>query len=213
MEANLRGFCREFMIKLTPNFRSFLLKGDEMKRSSDIALGFFRVKGVFGEFRDMGLLMTESAATSLIRSLGNVGMVEELLWVWRKMKVNGIVPSLYTYNFLLNGFVNSMFIESAEKVFEVMEGGSIVPDTSSDQWALQAWEAGGGNFFRNAGGQRLAVNPTMYSCLIDGHGKAGRVDEAEKLFEKMVEMGCTRDAYCYNVLIDAYAKHGKIDDA
>ncbi|PRQ53059.1 putative pentatricopeptide [Rosa chinensis] len=78
-----------------------------------------RITCVVVELKKMNFLMNSNAANCLIRSFGCLGMVEELLWVWRGMKENGIEPSLYTYNFLVNGLVNSMFIESAERVFEV----------------------------------------------------------------------------------------------
>ena len=53
----------------------------------------------------------------------------------------------------------------------------------------------------------------FYPSLIDGLGKAGRLDEAERLFDKMVVKGCPHDSYCYNALIDALAKCGKTDEA
>ncbi|KAL0328137.1 UNVERIFIED_CONTAM: Pentatricopeptide repeat-containing protein, mitochondrial, partial [Sesamum calycinum] len=103
--------CYVFMIEI------LCLEGD-----------FDRVRLVFNEFKGKGFLMNAVAANSLIRSFGNGGMVEELLWVWKRMKDNGVEPSLYTYNFLMNGLVSSMFIESAERVFEFMENGKIKPD-------------------------------------------------------------------------------------
>ncbi|CAI8612243.1 unnamed protein product [Vicia faba] len=42
----------------------------------------------------------------------------------------------------------------------------------------------------------------LFFSLIDGLGKAGRVDEAEKVFDEMAEKGCLPDSYCYNALID-----------
>lgn len=47
--------------------------------------------------------------------------MEELLWVWHWMKKNGIEPGFYTYNFLMNGLLNSLFIKYIEKVLEIME--------------------------------------------------------------------------------------------
>jgi pentatricopeptide repeat protein len=43
------------------------------------------------------------------------------------MKENRTRPSLFTHNFLLNGLANSMLIESAEHVLELMENGEIGP--------------------------------------------------------------------------------------
>ncbi|KAB2604008.1 pentatricopeptide repeat-containing protein [Pyrus ussuriensis x Pyrus communis] len=274
MEANLDSYYRTFLIKLSPNFVSYVLKSVELRGKT--ALRFFG-------WAEMNFLMTSRAAKSLIKSFGCLGMVDELLWVWRRMKKIGIEPSLYAYNFLLNGLVNSMFIESAERVFEVMEGGKIAPDIMIYNTMIKGYCKGGKTQKamekamegRNVEPDKITymtsiqgcysegdvdsclglyqemdekgleipshayrkceeayavfedmirrdvkpmddINAMFYPSLIDGLGKAGRLDEAERLFDKMVVKGCPHDSYCYNAhyaLIDALAKCGKTDEA
>ncbi|KAL9298136.1 hypothetical protein ACSQ67_024032 [Phaseolus vulgaris] len=48
------------------------------------------------------------------------------------------------------------------------------------------------DYYRFCKGNGVAVNAVFYSSLIDGLGKVGRVDEAERLFEEMAEEGVRR---------------------
>ncbi|KAL8249096.1 hypothetical protein R6Q59_005964 [Mikania micrantha] len=103
------------------NLECYALLIDVLSVSKD----FDRVRYVFNEVKNKGFLMNIKSANLLIKSFGNLGMVEELLWVWKEMKENNIEQSLFTFNFLINGLVNSMFMESAEQVLEVMETGYV----------------------------------------------------------------------------------------
>lgn len=131
--------------------------------SSDID----RISCVFGELKDKSFLINVNAANSLIRSFGNLGLVEELLWVWRKMKESAVEPSLYSYNFLINGLVNGMFVESAERVFEVMEGGKILPDV------------------------------VTYNTMIKGYCKSGKIAKAMEKFREMEVRNVEPDKITY----------------
>ncbi|CAI9787597.1 unnamed protein product [Fraxinus pennsylvanica] len=132
-----------------------------------------RIKFVFNEFKRKGFLLNSIVANSLIRSFGSVGMVEELLWVWKMMKENEIEPSLCTYNCLMNGLVSSEFVESAERVFEVMENGKIKPDV------------------------------VTYNTIIKGYCKAGRVKKAMERFQDMELKNVEPDKITYMTLMQA----------
>ncbi|MFS7946972.1 putative tetratricopeptide-like helical domain superfamily [Helianthus anomalus] len=190
MEPKLDAFCRNWFIRLSPNFVCYILSSGRVKTQPELAFRFFnwagsqkgggcnyshnlecyallidvlsgskdvdRVKCVFNEVKNRGFVMNIKCANLLIKSFGNLGMVEELLWVWKEMKEHEIEPSLFTFN------------------------------------------------------GRVCKSRAHRS---DGFGKAGRLDEAEKLFEEMVNDGCSRDSYCYNALIDTLVKNDKVDEA
>ncbi|KAM1544962.1 hypothetical protein ACFX15_044691 [Malus domestica] len=197
MEANLDSYCRTFLIKLSPNFVSYVLKSVELRGKLETALRSF-----LGLLKEMNFLVTSLASNSLITSFGCLGMVDELLWVWCRMKENGIEPSLYAYNFLLNGLVNSMFIESAERVFEVMEGGKIAPDIATYNTMIKGYRKGGKTQkamekFRAMEGRNVEPDKITYMALIQGcysegdvASCCGKTDEALALFKKMEEEGC-----------------------
>uniref|UniRef100_M0ZIU7 Pentatricopeptide repeat-containing protein n=2 Tax=Solanum tuberosum TaxID=4113 RepID=M0ZIU7_SOLTU len=52
-----------------------------------------------------------------------------------------------------------------------------------------------------------------YSILIRGWGDLGEVAEAQKLFDEMLERGCSVDLLAYNSILDSLCKAGKMDEA
>jgi pentatricopeptide repeat protein len=70
--------------------------------------------------RILGISLTPSASAELMKSLGIVGLVEELMWVWRQMMCAQLEPSLVHYNCLTDGLVSSGFVDLTEKVFYSM---------------------------------------------------------------------------------------------
>ncbi|OAY72969.1 Pentatricopeptide repeat-containing protein, mitochondrial [Ananas comosus] len=134
---------------------------------------------------DLLSLLTPCASASLIQSLGALGLVEELLCVWRRTKEIGIEPSLLTYNCLMDGLVNSGFVDSAEKVFRVMEQ----PDA------------------------KARPDVVSRNILIKGYCKAGRTQDALNLFGQMQKEGAENassapDKITYLTLIQSHYGDG-----
>ncbi|KAG6491598.1 hypothetical protein ZIOFF_046530 [Zingiber officinale] len=107
LSSDLNAFCHKYIIRLTPAFKkypgheldSYVSLIDILSSSSDTK-ETSRIKELVVKIRDRGLPTSTSATTSLVRRLGSVGMVEELLWVWRSGKscrlrwVNYLHPGL-----------------------------------------------------------------------------------------------------------------------
>ncbi|KAK6919013.1 Pentatricopeptide repeat [Dillenia turbinata] len=244
MEPNLSNYCHNMLILLSPNFVTYMLKLDAIREKPDIALRFFywagkqdgykhkiecyvslidilsahgnfnEIRVVTGELREMGFVMTAAAANSLIRSFGLVGTVEELLWVWRKMKENGIEPSLYTYNFLMNALVNSMFIESAERVFEAMEDGKIGPDVVTYNIMIKGYCKAGKTLkaigkFRDMEVRNVEPDKITYMTLIQACYSEGDFYSCLGLYNEMVEKGLEIPVHAYSLVIGGLCKEGK----
>jgi pentatricopeptide repeat protein len=56
-------------------------------------------------------------------------------------------------------------------------------------------------------------NAIIFTALIDGHCKAGKMDEARKFFYEMPNKSICLDAVTYNALIDGFCKEGKLEEA
>ncbi|MFS7899450.1 putative tetratricopeptide-like helical domain superfamily [Helianthus anomalus] len=82
------------------NLECYALLIDVLSGSKDVD----RVKCVFDEVKNMGFVMSIKCANLLIKSFGNLGMVEELLWVWKEMKEHEIDPSYALLIDVLSGF-------------------------------------------------------------------------------------------------------------
>jgi pentatricopeptide repeat protein len=53
----------------------------------------------------------------------------------------------------------------------------------------------------------------VYSSLINGFGKVGRIDEAYLILEEMIKKGLTPNGYPWNSLMDALVKAEEINEA
>jgi pentatricopeptide repeat protein len=51
-----------------------------------------------------------------------------------------------------------------------------------------------------------------YSFLIDGYYLQNRMDEAIKVFDKIIQKGCSPSVVRYNILIHVYCKDKRIDE-
>eukprot|EP00268_Persea_americana_P060634 TRINITY_DN7587_c0_g1_i1.p1 TRINITY_DN7587_c0_g1~~TRINITY_DN7587_c0_g1_i1.p1 ORF type:complete len:405 (+),score=58.77 TRINITY_DN7587_c0_g1_i1:213-1427(+) len=173
------------------------------------------VRTLVAEIRDRGFVMTSSTSNSLIRSLGVMGMVEELLWVWRWMKENGIEPSLYTYNFLMDGLVNSMFVDSAEQVFEAMEAGKIQPDIVTHNILIKGYCRLGKtrkamDRFREMESKNVHPDKITYLTLIQSFYSDGDFDACLGLYNEMEEKGVEIPSHAYSLVIGALCRDGKV---
>ncbi|KAJ0245182.1 Pentatricopeptide repeat-containing protein [Hirschfeldia incana] len=248
MESNLDSFCRKFLIKLSPNFVSFVLRSHEVReRQHVVAWRFFnwagkqkkythnlecyvslvdvlaiakdveRIRSLCGVLRRMEMSMSVCSANELIKSFGKLGMVEELLWVWRKMKENGIEPTLYTYNFLMNGLVSSMFVESAERVFEVMESGRIKPDVVTYNTMIKGYCKAGQTQkgieklrdmeTRGVEGDKITYMTVIQACYADSD-----FSSCVALYQEMDEKGIQVPCHAYSLVIGGLCKEGKLNE-
>lgn len=247
MESNLDGFCHKFLIKLSPNFVSFVLKSDEIQEKPNIAWRLFgwagkqkkythnlecyvslvdvlalakevdRIRFLCSEIRKFEFPMTVAAANALIKSFGKLGMVEELLWVWRKMKENGIEPTLYTYNFLMNGLVSSMFVDSAERVFEVMEGGRIKPDVVTYNTMIKGYCKAGQTLkalekLRDMETRGLEADKITYMTVIQACYADSDFGSCVALYQEMEEKGIQIPPHAFSLVIGGLCKEGKLNE-
>lgn len=101
-------------------------------------------------------------------------------------------------------------------LFERMVDSGVVPDGATFTIVLTACSHGG---FTDKGwecfetmGREFGFRPGLqhYTCMVDMLGRAGRVDEAEKLLE---EMDVEPDKALWNALLGACKMHGRVEVA
>ncbi|KAI3991475.1 hypothetical protein MKX01_006777 [Papaver californicum] len=156
--------------------------------------------------------MTISTSNALIKSFGVLGMKMELCQI------------CYTYNFRMDVLVNSMCIESAEKVFDVMEKGRVGPDVVTYNIMIKGYCKSGKT--RDAKGKlrememkrvgpdkityltliqacyseediascRLEIPSHVYSLVISGLVREGKCYEGFAVFDHMMKNGCKANA-------------------
>ncbi|KAJ0054122.1 hypothetical protein Pint_02196 [Pistacia integerrima] len=250
MEANLDSFCQKFLIKLSPNFVSFVLRINDLRKKPDVAFRFFawaskqkkyahrletyvslidclslssdldRVRLVFNDLRQKGFLMTVSGANSLIKSFGGLGMVEELLWVWRRMKENekGIEIPPHAYGLVIGGLCKEGKCMEGYTVLESMIKKGCKPNVAIytaliDSYAKHSSMNEAINLFERMKNKGLEPDQVTYGVIVSGLCKSGRLDEAMEYFEFCRGNGIAVNAMFYSNLIDGLGKAGRVDEA
>ncbi|KAJ4778330.1 Pentatricopeptide repeat-containing protein [Rhynchospora pubera] len=209
------------------------------------------IKQLVCEMRSLGLSLTSSASVELMKGLGIVGLVEELLWVWRQMKCAGLQPSLVHYNCLMDGLVNSGFVHSAEKVFYSMhekpdilshnilikgycnsrqtakavglfkgmqKRAEVLPDEVTYLFLMQSYHVDHlyhdcVYLYQEMEDRGLEIPPDVHGLVITGLCKEGKPFEGLKVFEEMLKRGCQPNVPIYTALIDSFTKSGREDQA
>ncbi|KAI3439830.1 4-hydroxy-4-methyl-2-oxoglutarate aldolase (HMG aldolase) [Psidium guajava] len=260
MELKLDDFCRKLLIKLSPNFVSFVLRSGQVKERPDVAVRFFGwaarqgrykhriecyvsliellsisgdldgVTSVFAELRNSGFLMTVSAANSLIKSFGSVGMVEELLGVeedegeWYRAEFVYLqlfvewFGGFHVYRVCGAGLSKVGKTQKAMEKLRDMETKSVEADKITYMTLIQACY-GEGDFssclglYREMEEKGLEIPPHAYSLVISGLSKEGKCTEAYAVYASMTRNGYRPNVAIYTSLIDSYAKCGSVEEA
>lgn len=162
--------------------------------------------------RSLGLSLTSPASAELMKSLGILGLVEELLWVWRQMKIAGLEPSLEHYNCLMDGLVNSGFVDLADKVFYSMHE---KPDIFSHNILIKGYCKSGQTakaveLFKNMH-ERAGVLPdkVTYLSLMQCHYADRSYRECLSLYQEMKERGMEIPPHAHGLVITGLCKDDK----
>ncbi|KAL9332825.1 hypothetical protein ACSQ67_002435 [Phaseolus vulgaris] len=105
-------------------------------------------------------------------------MMEEALSAFQEMKVQGMKPSLDTYNPIIHGFSKAGKFSDALRFLDEMKESGLEPDSET------------------------------YDGLIGAYGKFQLYDEMGECVKKMELEGCSPDHITYNILIQEYARAG-----
>ncbi|RYR40821.1 hypothetical protein Ahy_A09g046565 isoform D [Arachis hypogaea] len=249
MESNLTSFCNKFLITLSPNFVSHTLRSltnqpllatrffhwahsqpsyshslhsyvsliETLSFSSSFDSTVFQ--NILQEFKCRKFKLTAAAVNSLLRSFAAVGMVEELLWMWRNMKEDGLEPSLYNFNSLMNGLVNAGMVESAVRVFEAMREVNVRPDSVSYNTVIKGYckvgktrkalemirEMEAGDDDGNVGPDKVSYMTVMQACYGEGD-----VDCCVRLYHEMKEKGLVVPPHAYSLVVCGLCRQGKV---
>ncbi|XP_047083373.1 pentatricopeptide repeat-containing protein At3g53170-like [Lolium rigidum] len=123
--------------------------------------------------------------TALVSAYGNSGMLDEALAIVDRMKgaAAGCKPDEYTFSVLINCCCKSRRFDLIPAVL--------------DEMAYLG----------------LGCNVVIHNGIIDGYGKAGKLEEMENALSNMLEGGDNvPDIYTMNSILWAYGDRGRVDD-
>ncbi|XP_026378083.1 pentatricopeptide repeat-containing protein At1g05670, mitochondrial-like [Papaver somniferum] len=135
------------------------------------------------------------------------GLVDKPLVLFSEMIDNSkIVPDVVPYNTLINGFGNSGRLKEAKRLLEVMATRGISADLTTYNTLIHSHCVHDSHckdgMFKLMEEINIPPDHITYNSMMDGLCLVGRLEEAIKLFDSMVDRGLEPEEFHYNVLLD-----------
>jgi pentatricopeptide repeat protein len=136
--------------------------------------------------------------TIIICEMCKRGMVDKAHELFHQIEKFGYVPSVVTFNVLINGLCKANKLEEAIHLFSIMEirqGPGLQEKVEQIGQFLNAYEV---HTLTNS-----RVNPDIitYNTLINAYCKAFNIEDAFKLFKELQKNGLSPDCVTYGTLI------------
>ncbi|KAK3128801.1 hypothetical protein QOZ80_6BG0466560 [Eleusine coracana subsp. coracana] len=157
-----------------------------------------------------GIKVDEKLATAVVDMYCKCGCVEEAWRVFEALPVKGLT----TWNCMIGGFAVHGRGRDAVRLFGRMEREGVAPDDVTLVNVLTACSHAGmvseGRHYFNHIVERYGVEPKMehYGCMVDLYGRAGMLDEAQKVIDNMP---MEPDVGVLGALFGACRIHGDVD--
>ncbi|KAJ0080612.1 hypothetical protein Patl1_23434 [Pistacia atlantica] len=204
---------------------SFMFKSCHSAEDVGVALDFVRkINDGDGESK---FKLRVKGYNTLLMLLAKFCLVDEMKWVYSVMLKNTIVPDIYTFNAMVNGYCKvgnvleaelAGHFDTAYRVIGLMKECGLVPnqwtysvfiDTLCKRGSLEEAHI----MFESLKEKGIKANEVIYTALIDGYCKAGKIENAHSLLERMLIDDCFPNSYTFNSLIHGLCKEKKVKEA
>jgi pentatricopeptide repeat protein len=143
----------------------------------------WQAKAIYQEMINNNALPNRATYASLLHAYGRARYCEDALIVYREMKEQGMDMNTHLYNTLLAMCADVGYTDLAFEIFEDMK--------SSDACSPDSWT--------------FSSLITIYSCI-------GKVSEAERMLNQMIESGFEPTIFVLTSLVQCYGKAKRTDD-
>ncbi|KRG90304.1 hypothetical protein GLYMA_20G081700v4, partial [Glycine max] len=198
----------------------------------ELCVRFFRRMVESGRV-DIGVQSLTIVVDVLCRR-GEVGRAKELM---NEMAARGVVPTVFTYNTLLNACVVRKDREGVDEILGLMERegvvASLVTYTILIEWYASSERIGEAEkVYEEMCERNVEMDVYVYTSMISWNCRAGNVRRASALFDEMIcrgiagqmeaaeilleEMQCKGvdlNVVIFNTMMDGYCKRGMMDEA
>ncbi|KAK3163597.1 hypothetical protein QOZ80_1AG0005760 [Eleusine coracana subsp. coracana] len=163
----------------------------------------------FIEMKRKELVPNNITYNSLISALCRAGNVSEALALEQEMMQNGLVPDVYTSNILIDGFSREGNFMMANKRFSDMCANGLTPDVVSYNTIINACYRAHDTRKALVLMNRMLADPCepkpdifTYNIWMHSLCSNHMLNQAGKVLDELVAMGCTPDSVTYNTLMD-----------
>jgi pentatricopeptide repeat protein len=149
-------------------------------------------------------------STSLIDMYAKCGNIDAAFFIFGSMPKKNLV----TWNSIIGGYARHGFATRALETFDRMTKCGVRPDEVTFTNVLSACGHGGmveeGRTLFNSMKAKFGIEPQVehYACMVDLYGKAGELEEAEKLIQGMPFQP---DVVVWGALLGACGLHSSLE--
>ncbi|CAN8247160.1 unnamed protein product [Cochlearia groenlandica] len=145
--------------------------------------------------------------------------MESIRSLFRQMVDSGIEPDVFALNCLVKGFVLSLHVNDALRIFHQMsvvyncEPNSFTYDYLIHGLCAQGRTINARELLDEMKGKGFVPNGKSYNSLVNAHSLIGEVDDALSCLWEMIEKERVVDFITYKTLVDECCRKGKYDEA
>ncbi|PWA45566.1 tetratricopeptide repeat (TPR)-like superfamily protein [Artemisia annua] len=147
-------------------------------------------------------------------------LVDEGLWVLRKMGEFGCRPDTIAYNSVIRMFCEKGRVDEGLRLMEEMGLEGVYPDMVTFVTLVKGFCDLGriedaSKLFKVMNGKGCSLNAVAYSALLDGICRAGKLEKGLELLEEMENEGgvCAPTVVTYTSLIHSFCESGRSVEA
>lgn len=189
-----------------PNHFTFSCVLDACAGCSSLILG----QQVHSSIVKSGMPEDVTLSTSLIDMYAKCGNIDAAFFIFGSMPKKNLV----TWNSIIGGYARHGFATRALETFDRMTKCGVGPDEVTFTNVLSACGHGGmvgeGKTLFNSMKAKFGIEPQVehYACMVDLYGKAGELEEAEKLIQGMPFQP---DVVVWGALLGACGLHSSLE--
>ncbi|KAG2481611.1 pentatricopeptide repeat-containing protein At3g06430, chloroplastic-like [Panicum virgatum] len=142
-----------------------------------------QARQLFDEMLQQGCQPTPELYTALIGAYCRCGLLDESLQLLTDMKASPLCqPDVYTYSTIIKACVDASRFDLVEAMYKDMAERSISPNT------------------------------VMQNIVLSGYGKAGRLDDMERMLSNMLDSTtCKPDVWTMNIILSLFGNRGQVE--
>ncbi|CAH8263933.1 unnamed protein product [Arabidopsis lyrata] len=145
--------------------------------------------------------------------------METVRSLFRQMVDSGIEPDVFALNCLVKGYVLSLHVNDALRIFHQMsvvyncQPNSFTYDYLIHGLCAQGRTINARELLNEMKGKGFVPNGKSYNSLVNAFALTGEIDDAVKCLWEMIENGRVVDFITYRTLVDESCRKGKYDEA
>ncbi|KAJ7955830.1 Pentatricopeptide repeat-containing protein [Quillaja saponaria] len=168
---------------------------------------------VFKSIGDLGAEVDEFMFATLIDGFSRRGDFDNVFYLLDEMEKREIIPSIVTYNTVINGFCKSRKMLEADDLSKNIAADIITYSTLLHGYTNEENIPGILETKRRVEEAGVSLDVVMCNVLIKALFMVGAFEDVYLLYKGMPETDLVPDSITYCTLIDGYCKVGRIDEA